>query len=99
MRVRGISIKTGEAAQAPKLIKIVSNNPNIGFEDVQDAVEPQVSQIFELDEETVTTGKMVSLRFVKFQSVQSIHVTCFNFTRVRILMYAFVPDFCLLKPG
>jgi len=74
VRVRGISIKSAEAARAPKLIKIVSNDPNIGFDDIQDAVEPQVSQIFELDEETATTGKMIPLRFVKFQSVQSIHI-------------------------
>jgi hypothetical protein len=76
--VRGISIKTEKGKAAPKLIKIVTNKPNIGFGDVEDAEEHQVSQIFELDEETVTTGKRIPLRFVKFQSVQSIHVTYFQ---------------------
>ncbi|KAG9054430.1 hypothetical protein FS842_005171, partial [Serendipita sp. 407] len=74
VRVRGISIQTAESARAPKLIKIATNSPTIGFEDVQDAIEPQVAQVIELDEETTSTGKRISLRFVRFQSVQSLHI-------------------------
>ncbi|KAG8807044.1 hypothetical protein FRC19_006898, partial [Serendipita sp. 401] len=74
VRVRGISIQTAENARAPKLIKIATNSPTIGFEDVQDAIEPQVAQVIELDEETTSTGKRISLRFVRFQSVQSLHI-------------------------
>ena len=73
--MRGISIKCSQESQAPKLIKIAVNNPNIGFDEVQDAVEPQVAQIIELDAETVTSGNVIPLRFVRFQSVLSLHVS------------------------
>jgi PITH domain len=73
--VRGISIKCSQDSQAPKLIKIAVNNPNIGFDEVQDAEEPQVAQIIELDAETVTSGNVIPLRFVRFQSVLSLHVS------------------------
>jgi len=41
---------------------------------VADAKEPAVAQILELDEETVKEGKPVVLRFVRFQSVNSLHI-------------------------
>lgn len=75
MKVRGISIKCNDPAHAPKLIKIVVNKPNIGFDDVQDAKEPEVAQVVELDEETVSEGKVIPLRFVRFQSVLSLSVS------------------------
>lgn len=50
------------------------NRPSAGFEDVQDAQEPDVSQVLELSQEDVTIGRRVPLRFVRFQSVNSIHV-------------------------
>lgn len=75
VRVRGISIKCSQESQAPKLIKIAVNTPNIGFDDIQDAVEPQVAQIIELDADTISSGKTVPLRFVRFQSVLSLHVS------------------------
>ncbi|PVF98844.1 DUF1000-domain-containing protein [Serendipita vermifera] len=74
VRVRGIAIQSNDSSRAPKLIKIQVNNPNIGFEDVQDAIEPQVAQIIELTEELTSTGKMIPLRFVRFQSVLSLHI-------------------------
>lgn len=75
VRVRGISIQCSQESQAPKLIKIVVNNPNIGFDEVQDASEPQVAQVIELDAETATSGNLIPLRFVRFQSVLSLHVS------------------------
>ncbi|CAG8624245.1 16749_t:CDS:2 [Acaulospora colombiana] len=63
VRVRGIAIQSKDSSRAPKLIKIQVNNPNVGFEDLQDAVEPQVAQIIELTEELTSTGKMIPLRF------------------------------------
>ncbi|CAG7846234.1 SubName: Full=Related to TRX2-thioredoxin II {ECO:0000313/EMBL:CCA68838.1} [Serendipita indica DSM 11827] len=59
VRIKGISIKTEESSHAPKLIKLVVNNPNLGFENVQDAVEPQVAQVIELDEAATSEGKMI----------------------------------------
>jgi len=62
-------------AQAPKEIKLVANKPSIGFEDMQDASEPEVAQVLELSEEDVSgEGKIKALRFVRFQSVSSLHV-------------------------
>jgi hypothetical protein len=87
--VRGISIKCSQESQAPKLIKIAVNNPNIGFDEVQDAVEPQVAQIIELDVETVTSGNIIPLRFVRFQSVLSLHVSAPRAHHVPILIFFF----------
>lgn len=72
--MQAISIKADELAHAPKLIKIAVNNPNIGFEDIESANEPQVAQILELTEEQVTNGSPIPLRFVRFQAVLSLHV-------------------------
>ena len=72
--MQAISIKANELAHAPKLIKIAVNNPNIGFEDIESANEPQVAQVLELTEEQVTNGSPVPLRFVRFQAVSSLHV-------------------------
>lgn len=77
--MRGISIKCGDLAHAPKLIKIAVNKPNIGFDEFQDAKEPEVAQIVELDEQTVLEGKVIPLRFVRFQSVLSLSVSSSHF--------------------
>jgi hypothetical protein len=55
--------------------KLVINKPSIGFEDVQDAEEPSVAQVIELSETTVKEGSPIPLRFVRFQSVNSLHVS------------------------
>lgn len=74
VRVQALSIKATELAHAPKQIKIAVNNPNIGFEDIDSANEPQVAQVLELTEEQVTNGTPIQLRFVRFQAVSSLHV-------------------------
>lgn len=84
--MRGISIKCSQELQSPKLIKIAVNNPNIGFDEAQDAVEPQVAQIIELDAETVTSGSVIPLRFVRFQSVLSLHVSTLRALEVTVLI-------------
>lgn len=74
MRVKSISIKSTDIAHGPKKIKLAVNRPSLGFDDVAEAEEPAVAQVLELDEETVKEGKPVPLRFVRFQSVNSLHV-------------------------
>jgi len=74
VRVKSIVIKSSDIAHAPKKIKLAINRQSLGFDDVADAEEPAVAQILELDEETVKEGKPVSLRFVRFQSVNSLHI-------------------------
>jgi len=74
VRVQAISIKATELAHAPKEIKIAVNNPHIGFDDIENAGEPQVAQVLELTEEQVTNGTPIPLRFVRFQAVSSLHI-------------------------
>ncbi|KAJ3827096.1 PITH domain-containing protein, partial [Lentinula raphanica] len=79
VRVKSLIIKSTDIAHAPKKIKLAVNRPNLGFDDVADAEEPAVAQILELDQETVTEGKPVALRFVRFQSVNSLHAGCIRY--------------------
>jgi hypothetical protein len=78
--VKALSIKTNSAhaGQAPKEIKLVINQPSIGFEDVEDA---SVAQSLELTPEQVAKGERVALRFVRFQSVSSLHVRPLSFNQ------------------
>lgn len=72
--MRSIIIQSSSAEQAPKGIKLLINRPSLGFEDVEDADEPAVAQVLELSQADVKEGKRVSLRFVRFQAVNSLHV-------------------------
>ena len=74
VRIRSLVIHTANASQGPKLIKLFVNRPNIGFEDVEDASDGEVAQTLELSEDDVRQGKPIQLRFVRFQSVNSLHV-------------------------
>ncbi|TFK55513.1 DUF1000-domain-containing protein [Heliocybe sulcata] len=74
VRVRSIIINSRNASQAPKELKILVNRIDVGFEDVQDAKEPEVAQALILTEEQVTEGKQIPLRFVRFQTVNSMQV-------------------------
>jgi len=60
--------------QAPKDIKLLVNRPSLGFEDVEDASEPEAAQILELSNEDVKKGNRIILRFVRFQAVNSLHI-------------------------
>ncbi|KAJ4469853.1 PITH domain-containing protein [Lentinula aciculospora] len=74
VRVKSIIIKSTNIARAPKKIKLAVNRPSLGFDDIIDAEEPAVAQVLELDQETVKEGHPISLRFVRFQSVNSLHI-------------------------
>ena len=63
--------------QAPKNIKLFVNRPSLGFEDVEDASEPEAAQVLELSNEDVKEGNRIVLRFVRFQTVNSLHVRRF----------------------
>jgi len=56
VKVRSISIKADPATAGPKAIKLFTNKPALGFEDVEDAMEPAASQILELDEKSCRGG-------------------------------------------
>ena len=74
VKVRSIAIQSSVESQAPRTIKLFINKPSLGFEDVEDATEPEAAQIVELTEDQVKNGTKIPLRFVRFQSVNSIHV-------------------------
>jgi len=68
-------LQSRNAEQAPKEIKLFINRPSLGFEDVEDASEPDAAQVLELSrEDVVEEGKRIFLRFVRFQSVNSLHI-------------------------
>jgi hypothetical protein len=57
------------------LIKLLINRSALGFEDVDDAEEPEAALVQELPEDTVKEGQQIDLKFVRFQSVTSLHVS------------------------
>ncbi|TFL06905.1 PITH domain-containing protein [Pterulicium gracile] len=70
VRIRKLAIRSSEdPSKAPKSIKLLINRPSIGFEDTTDAV-----QELELTEDQVKEGKSVALRYVRFQSVNTLHI-------------------------
>jgi hypothetical protein len=74
VRVKSIVLHTANLKQGPKLIKLLVNRPAIGFEDVEDVGEPEAAQVLEAPEEAVREGRLIDLRYVRFQSVNSLHV-------------------------
>lgn len=74
MRIRSLAITCSDLSQAPKSIKLVVNKPSLGFEDVENAQDSQVAQVIELKEDQVRHGQPIALRYVRFQSVNSLHV-------------------------
>ncbi|KAF8078219.1 PITH domain-containing protein [Lyophyllum atratum] len=74
VRVRSIVIQSSAVKQGPQTIKLAANRPTLGFEDIEDASEPEIAQVLSLSETDVLEGKPVALRFVRFQTVNSLHV-------------------------
>jgi len=74
VRVRSIVIQSANVQQAPLKIKLVVNRPNLGFDDIEDAEEPEVAQVLSLAETDIVEGARISLRFVRFQAVNSLHI-------------------------
>lgn len=81
VRIKALRVQSREPSQGPLIVKVLVNRPSIGFEDVQDAKEPEVAQVVQLSEEDVRVGKQIPLRFVRFQSVNSVHVSIPSYMR------------------
>jgi hypothetical protein len=75
VRVKSIVVHTADSQEGPKLIKLLINRSALGFEDVDDAEEPEAALVQELPEDTVKEGQQIDLKFVRFQSVTSLHVS------------------------
>lgn len=73
VKIRSIALQTANVVQAPKTIRLFINRPSLTFSDVEDADD--FVQEIELGEDDVREGKKISLRFVRFQSVTSLHVS------------------------
>ena len=75
--MRKIVIQTSVREQAPQQLKIAVNRPSLGFEDVENAEEPEVAQVLTLTEDDVKGEQAIALRYVRFQAVNSLHVRIF----------------------
>jgi len=74
VRIKALRVLSHEPSKGPFTVKILVNRPSIGFEDVQEAQESEVAQVVQLSEEDIRVGKPIPLRFVRFQSVNSVHL-------------------------
>ncbi|KAN0124014.1 PITH domain containing protein [Russula decolorans] len=75
VRIKSIVLHTADSQEGPKLIKLLINRSALGFEDVEDAEEPKAALLVqELSEDTVKEGRQIDLKFVRFQSVTSLHI-------------------------
>ncbi|KAJ1309797.1 hypothetical protein OPQ81_006562 [Rhizoctonia solani] len=75
VRIRSIIIYTADAPHAPKAIKLAINRPALGFEDVESATEPDMAQVIkELSPDDIANSRRIPLRYVRFQSVRSLHI-------------------------
>jgi len=74
VKVKSIVLHTAGPQEGPNLIKLFVNRTAIDFEDVQDAEEPEVAQVLEVPKDSVKEGRPIDLRFVRFQSVNSLHI-------------------------
>lgn len=78
------------------MIKLLINRSALGFEDVDDAEEPEAVLVQELPEDTVKEGRQIDLKFVRFQSVTSLHVSeTFDLTCVT---ETFLNHLCITLP-
>ena len=75
VRVRSVVLQTSDPDMAPKTLKLIVNRPSLAFNDVEDADEKDFAQVIELSDVDVKEGRRVPLRFVRFQSVNSLHAS------------------------
>ncbi|KAH7889884.1 DUF1000-domain-containing protein [Phlebopus sp. FC_14] len=75
VRIRTLVVHTKESAQlGPKVIKLRVNQPSIDFNEVEDANDNTFAQVIQLSEADVMNAKPIALRFVRFQSVNSLQI-------------------------
>ncbi|PIL23692.1 hypothetical protein GSI_13441 [Ganoderma sinense ZZ0214-1] len=73
VKIRAITIQSStNTAQAPRKIRLLTNRHSISFEDAEE--DHSILQDIELSEDDVREGKRIDLRFVRFQSVSSLHI-------------------------
>lgn len=75
VRIKALKVHSCEPSKGPFVVKILVNRPSISFEDVQEIQESELAQVVRLSSEDISAGKQIPLRFVRFQSVSSVHVS------------------------
>jgi len=73
VRLHSIALKSLEADKAPKKIKLFVNPVNMSFDSAE---SDPCTQELDLTSDNVTEGSTVNLRYVKFQSVNSLSIFC-----------------------
>ncbi|KAI9917367.1 hypothetical protein PsorP6_013207 [Peronosclerospora sorghi] len=71
VKLFSMNLVAPQGAQAPRVLKLFVNRPNLGFADASD-VEP--TQSLELQENDLLPEHEVDLRFVKFQRVKNVTI-------------------------
>jgi hypothetical protein len=75
VRIRTLVLRSAVAPKrGPKTLKLLVNKPSISFGDVDGTDDAAFAQVVTLCEEDVRDGRPVVLKFVRFQSVNSLHV-------------------------
>ncbi|KIM57654.1 hypothetical protein SCLCIDRAFT_1219346 [Scleroderma citrinum Foug A] len=74
VRIRKLVVRSKVPDNGPKTLKLLINKPAIDFVDVDGVADSQFSQVLELSKADITEGKPIALRFVRFQSVNSLHI-------------------------
>lgn len=75
-KLHSINIGAADNENAPKLIHLFINRPNLGFSDMDDV---EATQTIELSKSDLSKDSWTELKFVKFQRVQSLTVGEFVF--------------------
>ncbi|CEG49646.1 Thioredoxin-like protein [Plasmopara halstedii] len=71
VKLFSINIVAPQTDEAPRVIKLFVNRPNLGF---SDATDVEATQTIELKKEDLVPENDIELRFVKFQRVTSISI-------------------------
>ncbi|KAF9239633.1 DUF1000-domain-containing protein [Melanogaster broomeanus] len=74
VRIRTLVLHSKDPSRGPKTIKLLVNKPAISFTDVEGNDDKTFAQIIELSQDELTDGKTIPLKFVRFKSVNSLHI-------------------------
>ncbi|OBZ75768.1 Thioredoxin-like protein 1 [Grifola frondosa] len=103
VKIRSIVLQTTNLAQAPHTIRLLTNQPSLAFDDLEEG-QSVVAQEIQLTEEQVRDGKRIPLRFVRFQAVTSLHIFVVSNqsgedqTRIDVLDVFGMPVACVRSP-
>jgi hypothetical protein len=75
VRVRTLVLRSAVAPdRGPKTLKLLVNKPSISFADVEGTDDAAFAQVVTLRQADVRDGRPVALKFVRFTSVNMLHI-------------------------